>query len=123
MKTITLLAAALLVGCGTDAPESAPPSPTPVDAAVLTAHRLGGSSLSEMRLLATPDGRDTLSLAVSCALPAGASITAIASDGTPYTFAGRAGLAPAWMQRTPTAGERRHIVACVRARQAGTIRT
>jgi hypothetical protein len=89
---------------------------------VLTAHRLIGSSLSEMRLLATPDGRDALSLAVSCALPAGASMTAIASDGTPYTFSGAIGLAPAWPQRTPTAAERRHILTCVHAGQVGTIR-
>jgi hypothetical protein len=122
MKTIAVIAAALLVGCGTDVVESAPPSPAPVDAAVLTAHRLGGNSLTEMHLLATPDGRDAVSLAVSCALPAGASITAIASDGTPYTFAGRTGLAPAWMQRTPTAREQRHIIACVRAHQTGTTR-
>ena len=122
MKTIALIAAVLLAGCDADVLEPALSSVAPFDAAALTSHRLGVDSLREMRLLATVDGRDILSTTVSCALPAGASITAIASDGTPYSFTGDAGLAPTWLSRTPTAGERRLVIACVRARAPGAIR-
>jgi hypothetical protein len=127
MKTIAKLvvstAAALLVGCAPGRPDPVDLLPTAHDAAVLAAHPLGGSSLREMRLLATPDGRDALALAVSCALPAGVAITAITSNGIPYSFAGSLGLAPAWAQRTPTAGERRRVIDCMRARVTHAIRT
>jgi hypothetical protein len=119
MKTITLIAAALLIGCDASTPAPAPPSPTPLEATTLTAHRLRIDALPQMRLLATPEGREVLSYAVSCALPAGTSITAIAGDGTPYSFAGSLGLAPRWQSRTPTADERRRLAACVHAR--GTV--
>jgi hypothetical protein len=121
MKTIALIAAAVLAGCDADAPEPAVSSPAALaspDAAALTAHRLRIESLPGMRLLATPEAREVLAHAVSCALPAGASLTAIAGDGTPYSFAGSAGLAPSWASRAPTAGERRRLIDCVRGVQA-----
>jgi hypothetical protein len=136
MKIIALyaaVAAVVLAGCDADGPEPAAPSsatPSPatpssatpssatpfpgtVDAVALTAHRLRIDALPQMRLLASSDGREILARAVSCALPAGASVTAIAGDGTPYSFAGSDGLAPRWLSRAPTAGERRRLVACV----------
>ncbi|HEU4731798.1 MAG TPA: hypothetical protein VFT22_28070 [Kofleriaceae bacterium] len=125
MKTFAVIAAALLAAtgaCGSAPPAPAPPAPAPADASALVAHRLGLHSLPAMQLLATPRGRDLLAGAISCALPAGASITAITSDGTPYSFAGNAGLAPAWERRAPGAGERRRLIACVRAHQPAAFR-
>jgi hypothetical protein len=122
MKTIALITATLAAGCGVDTRPSTSVT-APLDAVALTTHRLGGASLSEMHLLATPDGRDAMSHVVSCGLPAGASITAIAGDGTPYSFAGRIGLAPGWLHHTPTPGERRRVIACLGAAGTGSIRT
>jgi hypothetical protein len=128
MKTLVLIATTLLAACGSDAPAPAAPAPgapaTPaeIDATTLIARRLGLHTLPAMQLLATPRGREIVADAISCALPAGASITAIAGDGTPYWFPGGAGLAPAWEHRTPTPGERRELTACVRARRPATFR-
>jgi hypothetical protein len=117
MKNMIAIAALILAACGADAPAPATLSPPlSLDATALGAHSLGGSSLAEMRLLATADGRDVLSRVVSCALPAGAAITAITSQGTPYSFVGKAGLAPAWAQRPATADERHRVTACVLGR-------
>ena len=66
-------------------------------------------------LLSTADGRDVLSYIVSCALAGDQTLTAT-YDGTPYSFAGQIGLAPAWATRTPTASERRWVSACVLSR-------
>jgi hypothetical protein len=120
MIVTALLFAALgttLGACDDDAPAPATPSPT-LDAGALAAHSLGGSSLAEMQLLATSDGRDVLSRVVSCALPAGASITAINPHGTPYSFMGKLGLAPDWAQRPATANERHRVTDCVLGRPA-----
>jgi hypothetical protein len=127
MKTLALIAAVLLSGCDADilsdasagVPVAAPRAAAPFDPAVLTGHSLGGSTIAQMQLLATPRGREVLAQVVSCALPLGASLTAINGDGTPYSFAGGIGLAPAWAERAPTAHERQRIAACL---HAGAIR-
>jgi hypothetical protein len=125
MKLMALLAVALVAACGADAPMPTTPlasQPAQLDATALATRSLGVSSLPGMRLLATPSGRDALARIVSCALPRGASITAITSSGTPYSFTGETGLAPSWAQRAPTAVEHQRVTACVQARTAGLIR-
>jgi hypothetical protein len=118
MKTIAVFAAAMLAACGTESAPKAPalPATAEVDTASLAEHSLSVNSLPEMRLLATASGRDVLSRVVSCALPRGASITAITRSGTPYSFTGNAGLAPDWAQRAATAHERSRVTACVLGR-------
>ncbi len=122
MKMMALIAVAILTGCGTD-PARTMHAVSEREAEALAAHRLTANSLPEMKLLATQDGRDAVSQVVSCALPRGASITAISEDGTPYWFTGNSGLAPAWAHRTPTASEQYRVIACMRAHMAGLIRT
>lgn len=115
MKTLAVISAVMLAACGAAPPASdALPTGAPQrEAAALAVHSLSVNSLPAMRLLATPAGRNVLSRVVSCALPRGAKITAITSSGTPYSFAGHAGLAPAWAQRPATTGERHRVTACV----------
>src|SRR5262245_4652607 len=110
MRILAVIAAATLAACSAD--ESATEAPEPVAAAAtqsntaaLGAHSLSVNSLPEMRLLATSSGREVLSRIVSCALPRGATITAINGSGTPYSFSGSRGLAPEWAQRAATTGE------------------
>lgn len=86
---------------------------------MLVGKSLSANSLPEIRLLSTPAGRAALSNVVACALPAGASISAIAADGTPYAFAGEAGLAPGWIGHAPTAGERQRVASCIHAKKLG----
>jgi len=95
------------------APTSIAPGALSGDVAALAARSLGASSLPAMQLLATEGGRATLSNVVSCALPRGASITTIARDGTPYAFAGSAGVAPGWAAHPPTFAERARVAACL----------
>lgn len=120
MRILAVIAAATLAACSAD--ESASEAPElPVaaaqsDTAALGAHSLAVNSLAEMRLLGTSSGREVLSRIVSCALPRGASITAINRNGTPYSFTGSRGLAPEWAQRAATAGEQYRVVACVLGR-------
>ena len=116
-----LLLATTLAACGADAPSPAAPR-THIDASMLARRSLSGSSLSQMQLLATPDGREVLGRVVACALPRGASITAITRDGTPYSFAGRIGLAPAWAQHAPSAPEQHRVSACVTVQTVGLTR-
>jgi len=119
MRIPALIAAMMLAACSAE--ESAPdataaPAATQVDTSALGAHSLAVNSLSEMQLLATSSGREVLSRIVSCALPRGASITAINSSGTPYSFTGSRGLAPQWAQRAATAGEQHRVTDCVLGR-------
>ena len=78
----------------------------------LAANSMKASSLADSDLVETVEGREVLSYIISCALPAGQSITL---DGT-YKFDGSLGLAPAWATRAPTRSERRWVSACVLAR-------
>jgi hypothetical protein len=120
MKTMALIAAAILTGCGAEPGPADEPAPVSLerDAATLANHRLDAGSLPEMRLIATPRGRDVLARVVSCALPRGAAITAITRDGIPYSFPGALGLAPGWAEHRPTGAERTRVIACVRSRAA-----
>jgi hypothetical protein len=82
----------------------------------LASNSLGAAALSSGSLIETEEGRDVFSYIVSCALPSGSSVTVQDSGGTPYTFGGLIGLAPAWATTTPTVSERRWVTACVLAR-------
>jgi hypothetical protein len=117
VNTIVLLAVVIVTGCHADPGAPAPRAAGEInaDAASLAGRGLAGSSLPEMRLIATARGRDLLSRVVSCALPSGAAITAIAGDGTPYSFAGALGLAPDWARHAPSRDQHRRVTECVRA--------
>ena len=126
IKTLALLAAVMVAGCsGTPdvAPEAAAPAlargPRPGFDRALDRHSLNGSSLPKLQLVATAEGREVLSQVVSCALPAGAAVTAVASDGTPYRFTGSLGLAPMWADHPPSALERSRVTACLGAHTHG----
>lgn len=117
MKTLALLAVVMIAGC--DVEDASPidagapaAAPTGLDAGLARAS-LQGSSLAKQQLIATEAGRAALTQLVSCALPAGASVTGVATDGTPYQFAGSLGLAPAWADRAPSAIERRRVASCL----------
>jgi hypothetical protein len=123
--TVTTVAtlAILTAGAGGEPAPAAPTAPAAeLDAGALAAHSLGVNSLPGMRLLASAHGRDVLARVVSCALPRGATITTITRSGTPYSFTGDAGLAPAWARRAVTPAEHRRVAACVAARTGGLIR-
>ena len=118
MRTLALIVIGMLAGC-----ESEYASDTTGDDGVARAADLGpqlaraslqGSSLAKQQLVASQAGRALLTRLVSCALPAGTSITGVATDGTPYQFAGHLGLAPTWADHPASAAERGRIAACVR---------
>lgn len=111
----------MLSACGADAQPESPPDAELAPAA-LAARSLSASSLTRMQLLTTSDGRDLLAHVVACALPPGASITAITRDGTPYSFTGKVGLAPTWAQRAPSKLEQHRVNACVLVQTAGLLR-
>jgi len=118
MKTMALIAAAILAGCGTEPSDDTIPAPAAapaLDTSVLAGRSLGSGSLPQLQLLGSRDGRDLLARVVSCALPRGASITTITRDGTPYSFTGDLGLAPGWADHAPSSTERRRVNDCVRA--------
>ncbi|HSR95881.1 MAG TPA: hypothetical protein VLM79_02370, partial [Kofleriaceae bacterium] len=116
---------ATLAACSADesAPEATEAPTAQVDTTALGAHSLAVNSLPEMQLLATSSGREVLSRIVSCALPRGASITAINRNGTPYSFTGNQGLAPQWAQRAATSVEQHRVTACMLGRPAPTAPT
>ena len=124
MRSLTI--ALLVAGCG-----AAPTAPTASHAADAhiqrdtadLAHRsLSGSSLPALALLASEDGRALFGHVVACALPRGASITAIDRAGTPHSFAGDAGLAPSWAAHAPSPLERQRVTSCVLVATSGTAR-
>jgi hypothetical protein len=125
MKLLAVIAAVTLAACCADesAPDTTEAPTAQVDTAALGARSLAVNSLSEMQLLATSSGREALSRIVSCALPRGASITAINSNGTPYSFTGSRGLAPQWAQRAATSVEQHRVTACVLGRPVPTAPT
>ena len=86
---------------------------------MLAGQSLSANSLPEIRLLSTAGGRAALSNVVACALRPGASISAIAADGTPYSFAGRLGVAHGWIGHAPSAGERQRVADCVHTLKIG----
>jgi hypothetical protein len=124
MKTLALIAAMILCGCGdTEAPADAAASeaaapvaaidPGALDATGLAVRSLAASSLPQMQMLTTSDGRELLARVVSCALPQGTAITAITRDGTPYQFAGAHGYAPGWADHAPSSDERHKVTECI----------
>lgn len=119
MKTMALIAAAILAGCGTEPADDTAAAPA-LETSVLAGRSLGSGSLPQLQLLASRGGRDLMSRVVSCALPRGTSITAITRDGTPYSFAGDVGLAPGWADHAPSRAEQRRVSDCVRARAVGS---
>jgi hypothetical protein len=123
MKLLAVIAAATLAACCADANEAPTAQTAQVDTAALGAHSLAVNSLPEMQLLASSSGREVLSRIVSCALPRGASITAINRSGTPYSFTGSHGLAPQWAQRAATSVEQHRVTACMLGRPAPTAPT
>jgi hypothetical protein len=118
---MALLATAMLSACAADALPQGPPD-VGLDPAALAGRGLSASSLTRMRLLTTSDGRDLLAHVVACALPLGASITAITRDGTPYSFTGAIGLAPTWAARAPSKTEQHRVTACVLVQTVGLTR-
>jgi hypothetical protein len=121
MKLAAVLVLTIVTGCTGEPAPAAPhtPAPAALDESELATHSLGVGSLATMRLVATQRGREVLSRVVSCALPRGATITAITRSGVPYTFAGDAGLAPGWARRPATQDEHQRVTGCVHARVAG----
>ena len=95
MKLLAVIAAATLAACSADesAPDATDAPTAQVDTAALGAHSLAVNSLPEMQLLASASGREVLSRIVSCALPRGASITAI--NRVTACMLGRPQVAPA----------------------------
>jgi hypothetical protein len=66
-------------------------------------------------LLATADGREVLTYAMGCALPASQTVVAT-YDHVPYEFKGSLGLAPEWLVRPLDLAGQRWISACLFAR-------
>lgn len=87
-----------------------------LSANLLSANLLSANSLTVQNMVNTSGGRMVLSYVVSCALPAGTSMSATDSTGVSYTFNGSIGLAPEWATGVPTASNRRWVSACVLAR-------
>jgi hypothetical protein len=116
-----LIATAMLSACGADPAPASPPDAALAPAA-LAGRSLSAGSLPRMELLTTADGRDQLAHIVACALPRGASITAITRDGTPYSFTGVLGLAPSWAQHAPSKTEQHRVTACVLVQTVGLTR-
>jgi hypothetical protein len=110
-RSVAMCAALALAACGGAVPSTAPIAPAPTEG--LARQSLAGSSLAELQLLTSEQGRDLLARVVACALPPGVKLTAIGRDGTPYAFPGAAGLAPAWADRPATAIEHRQVRACL----------
>jgi hypothetical protein len=79
---------------------------------------VNGYALNEVAagdLLSTEDGRELLSYAIQCAIPAG--ITIIGQHaGVTYEFGGDIGLAPRWLNRPLRVADQRWLSACLLAR-------
>jgi hypothetical protein len=82
----------------------------------LASNSLSSAALSSNGLIETEEGRDVFSYIVSCALPAGQSVTLQDEAGNSYLFRGEIGLAPAWQTSTPSVTDRRWVTACLLAR-------
>lgn len=123
---LLLLATLTLTACGATAP--APLASHDGDARIsrdtaALAHRsLAGSSLPQLQLLTTEPGRALFGQVVACALPRGATLTAIDRAGQPHSFAGDAGLAPAWVHHPATKAERQRVTSCVLIATSGVAR-
>src|SRR4051812_30803658 len=70
--------------------------------------------LRDEKLAQTPEGRQQLKYLVSCAVPEGTTVIAIAGNER-FAFPGSMGLAPGWTTQPLTDGERRRVSACMLA--------
>jgi hypothetical protein len=128
MSTIRWAAAcALLGGCLTQVDPELSETDTNVETPNrLAANRLAANSLATSRLAtakltptgtdlvamtADPGGRELLTYVVSCALPAGTSLTV-----SGIIYVGDIGLAPKWTERALSLDERRWVSGCLLAR-------
>ena len=96
----------------------------------LATNRLSANALTTTDLLSTVDGRNVYSYFVGCAVPAGMTIEADVPNAPDTTdpddealctaghcvFQGSLGLAPNWIDHTPTAADERYVSACLFAR-------
>jgi hypothetical protein len=71
--------------------------------------------LRDEKLAQTAEGREQLKYLVNCALPADATVVAVA-DNQRFSFPGGMGLAPGWATKPLTAAEQRRVSACMLAR-------
>lgn len=71
--------------------------------------------LRDEKLAQTAEGRQQLKYLVNCALPADATVIAVA-DNQRFSFPGSMGLAPDWATRPLTAAQQRRVSACMLAR-------
>jgi len=83
----------------------------------LSANGFAGNPEALADLLATDEGREVLGFLVSCALPAGMTLTvADPGGGDDFQFFGEIGLAKSWLKRPLSKGGRAWISACMLAR-------
>jgi len=82
----------------------------------LAANKLAANKLAVGDLIETPDGREVLNYAISCALRDGDILEATASDGTVYDFPGEIGLVPSWAHHPLNEDGKGWISACLFAR-------
>jgi hypothetical protein len=90
----------------------------------ISLERLAGHRLSDRRmmiapqaqnLLATEDGREVLSLVVSCAVPLGITLVGVV-NGAEFDLPGEIGLAPQWLSSRLDRVGQRWVSACMFAR-------
>jgi hypothetical protein len=85
----------------------------------ITADRITGERLnlngSAAEMLATADGREVLSVLVSCALPEGITLVGHVGD-TEFEFPGEIGLARGWLHRALDREDQGWVSACVFSR-------
>jgi hypothetical protein len=86
----------------------------------LAANKLAAASfvigVAGSPLIETSDGRDVLTYMLGCALTPTQTLTLRTAAGTPYTFTGLLGVAPAWTTRALTLDEQRWVTGCLLAR-------
>lgn len=121
---LLFLATLTLTACGAAAPSASHDGDAQIsrDTAALAHRSLGGSSLPQLQLLTTAPGRALFGQVVACALPRGATLTAIDHTGQPHSFSGDAGLAPAWASHPATKAERQRVTSCVLIATSGVAR-
>lgn len=73
-----------------------------------------GATLSQTNLVSTSDGRELLVYIVECALPQNATLKG-KHNNTTYTFKGRLGVAPEWVNTPLTKSAQRWMTACLLA--------
>ena len=133
MRTVTsvfFVGASLLIACTAEDPNTSTASQNVETFNKLATNKLATNMLTASSLLSTPDGREVYSYLIGCAVPAGTTIEATipgAPDVPPSTanytcsggvcdFDGVVGLAPHWLDHTPTERDLGWVSACLFAR-------